>query len=176
MKMAELWDIYTEDRMPTGRLHERGVPIPQGDYHIVVNCWVVTGEGEILLSQRDPAKPFGNLWECTGGSVVAGEDSLLGALREVKEEVGIDLRGLRPFFLGTEKRRNDFLDSWLFFLEGRRDVTLQAGETVDYRWVTAAEYREMEREKLIVPTIHAFPMVTYAMERWKENGDRPIVE
>ena len=31
------------------------------------------------------------MWECVGGSVVKGEDSLQGAVRETKEEVGIDL-------------------------------------------------------------------------------------
>ena len=31
------------------------------------------------------------MWECVGGSVVKGEDSLLGAIREAKEEVGVDL-------------------------------------------------------------------------------------
>ena len=31
------------------------------------------------------------MWECVGGSVVKGEDSLQGAIREAKEEVGVDL-------------------------------------------------------------------------------------
>lgn len=31
------------------------------------------------------------MWECVGGSVIKGEDSLQGALREAKEEVGVDL-------------------------------------------------------------------------------------
>lgn len=29
------------------------------------------------------------VWECVDGSVIKGEDSLQGALREVKEEVGV---------------------------------------------------------------------------------------
>jgi 8-oxo-dGTP pyrophosphatase MutT (NUDIX family) len=31
------------------------------------------------------------MWECVDGSVVKGEDSLQGAIREAKEEVGVDL-------------------------------------------------------------------------------------
>lgn len=31
------------------------------------------------------------MWECVGGLIVKGEDSLQGALRETKEEVGVDL-------------------------------------------------------------------------------------
>ena len=30
-------------------------------------------------------------WETTGGSALAGDDSLTAALRETKEELGIDL-------------------------------------------------------------------------------------
>lgn len=43
------------------------------------------------------------MWECVGGSVLAGEDSLTGAVREVKEEVGLELapeQGILVFKIG----------------------------------------------------------------------------
>ena len=163
--MAELWDVYTEERVPTGRLQQRGLPIPEGEYHLVVNIWVVREDGRILLTRRDPRKPYGGWWETTGGSVVAGEDSLQGALRETEEETGICLRGLHPIFLCSEKRKNDFLDTWLFFVKGSPAVTLQEGETVDFRWVTREEYEAMDRAGEIVPTIHSFPHLCGALER-----------
>lgn len=39
------------------------------------------------------------MWETTGGSAVAGDDSLTAALRETKEELGIDLAESR-FYSG----------------------------------------------------------------------------
>lgn len=50
-------------------------------------------KGKYLISQRSANRPtYPLMWECVGGSVVKGEDSLLGAIRETKEEVGVDLR------------------------------------------------------------------------------------
>lgn len=169
--MAEFWDVYTADRLPTGRLHRRGDPIPDGEYHLVVNVWTVSETGKFLLTQRSPEKPFAGYWECTGGSVVAGEDSYLGALREAREETGLSLRGTRPYLLCSEQRRQDFLDTWLFFVPGEPVVTLQEGETVDYRWVTAGQYRQMEAQGLIVPSIKSFPLAEYAAAHWRGNGE-----
>ena len=43
------------------------------------------------MTKRHPDKPFGGLWECTRGSVVDGENSLIGAKRELQEETGITI-------------------------------------------------------------------------------------
>lgn len=168
---AELWDVYDADRRPVGRFHRRGEPVPDGDYHLVVNIWTINDAGKILLTQRDPRKPFGLYWECTGGAVTAGEGSFLGALREVKEEAGLDFSGCRPYLLDSERRRNDFLDSWLFFVEGEPAVTLQEGETVDYRWVTLEECLQMAEEGLVVPSIRSLNLLDYAMRHWPTGSE-----
>lgn len=46
------------------------------------------------------------MWECVGGSVVKGEDSLQGAIREAKEEVGVDLMPENGQVLFTKIRKN----------------------------------------------------------------------
>ena len=87
----ELWDVYDEDRNLTGRLHRRGDPLKKGDYHLVIHVWILNSRGEFLLTKRSPNKGFANLWETTGGSALAGDDSLTAAIREVKEETGLRL-------------------------------------------------------------------------------------
>ena len=58
-------------------------------YHLVVHVWIRNSKGEYLISQRSANRPtYPLMWECVGGSVVKGEDSLQGAIREAKEEVG----------------------------------------------------------------------------------------
>lgn len=108
----ELWDVYDKDRNKVGRTHLRGNTLENGDYHLVVHVWIVNSDGLILVSQRHPSKPFGNLWECVGGSVLAGESSLEGALREVNEEIGISLSPVSGRILRTERREyhKDFYD------------------------------------------------------------------
>ena len=88
----EKWDLYTKYREKTGKEHIRGQMIPEGFYHLVVHVWIRNHRGEYLISQRSASRPtFPLMWECVGGSVLKGESSIDGALREVKEEVGLDL-------------------------------------------------------------------------------------
>lgn len=155
--MAELWDIYDRYRNKTGRTHERGKPLSMGDYHLVVSIWIINSKGEILLTKRHPDKHWGGYWECTGGSVTAGEDSLQGALRETVEEIGIELNGEEGILLSEERRESDFFDSWLFKKDFTlSDIVLQEEEVVDAKWVNKQEYEAMFRKGLIVPTLKNF--------------------
>ena len=86
--MAEYWDIYDENRNKTGALHRRGDPLGPGERHLGVEIWTLDGQGRVLLTRRDLRKHFGGLWECTGGSALAGEDSRTAVRRELREETG----------------------------------------------------------------------------------------
>ena len=79
----ELWDVYDKNRNKTGKTHVRGVPMAEGEYHIVTDIWTINLEGKLLLTQRHPDKTFGLWWECTGGSAKVGESSLESVLREL---------------------------------------------------------------------------------------------
>ncbi|MGE7927870.1 NUDIX hydrolase [Lysinibacillus xylanilyticus] len=87
----EIWDVYDKNKNKTNKRHVRGEKLAGGDYHVVVHVWIKNNKGEILLTKRHPDKTYPNLWECPGGSILAGESSLDGAIREVKEEIGINL-------------------------------------------------------------------------------------
>lgn len=88
----EIWDLYNENRELLGIDHIRGKELPEGCYHLVVHAWIRNSKGEYLISQRSADRPtFPLMWECVGGSVLKGEDSLSGAIREVQEEVGLIL-------------------------------------------------------------------------------------
>ena len=83
--MMEQWDLYDQNRCPLHRKHVRGMPMQPGEFHVVVNVLSVDRQGNILITKRHPKKPFGGKWEVTGGSVLAGETSLHGAVRELEE-------------------------------------------------------------------------------------------
>ena len=89
--MAELWDIYDENRKKTGKVAERGVTkLEKGkEYHVAVTGIIMNSKNEILISQRAEHKTFPLKWECNGGSILAGETSLEGIVRELKEELGL---------------------------------------------------------------------------------------
>ena len=112
----EKWDLYNAKREKSGITVCRGEIIPKGLYHLSVSVWIVNQQGQYLLSQRHPKKQYPLYWECTGGSVLSGETSLQGAIREVKEELGILLTPGSEKLIYQSRRENvqDFYDVWLF--------------------------------------------------------------
>ena len=99
----ELWDLYNENREIIGE-HIRGKKLPASTFHLVVHVWIKNPKGKYLISQRSKNRPTHPLkWECVGGAVLKGENSLQCALREVKEEVGIDLTNCKRKMLFLKK-------------------------------------------------------------------------
>lgn len=154
--LMELWDIYDKNRNKTGKLHARGNTLAEGEYHLVIHVWIMNSNGQVLISKRHTDKPFPCMWECVGGSVITGESSLQGALREVKEEIGIDLCEQNGRLLKSERRDhyNDFYDVWLFEQDiDIKDVIMQADEVIEVKWVTKAELDEINESGKLVHTL-----------------------
>ena len=83
------------------------------------------------------------MWECTGGSAVAGDDSITAAIREVKEETGLEAKQENGKCMFTIQRENDFCDVWLFRQDfDIRDIILQENETIDAKYATAYEIHQ----------------------------------
>ena len=157
--MTEYQDLYDRGCRKLGRLHRRGDPLAEGTYFLVVNVWIVNSLGEVLIAQRHTDKKmWGGLWECAAsGGVLAGEDSLQGALRETREEIGVDLDPSEAVLLETLVRRDNIRDTFLF----RRDIdlsglTLQPGEVADARWVTPEGYDDLCGKGLMAPPVMNF--------------------
>jgi len=149
---GELWDVYDGDRNPTGRIHRRGDPMAEGDFHIVVHVWMKNSRVEYLLTRRDFSKGFPGMWESTGGSALAGDSSLSAAVREVKEETGLDLDPTLGKCVLSYRLEDCFVDVWLFLQDfDLSNVVLLPGETIDKMYATAEEIRRMRDEGTFVP-------------------------
>jgi 8-oxo-dGTP pyrophosphatase MutT (NUDIX family) len=153
----EKWDLYNENRQPLNRTLIRGEQKNPGEHHIVVEVWTVNSNRDILVTLRDPNKlEYPGKWENTGGSVLSGETSKQGAIRELFEETGISATENELSLLGTYKEHSAFVDIYLL----RRDVeiedlTMQEGETVDAKWVSFKELEDMINDlSLALPTAH----------------------
>lgn len=163
--MLEQWDLYTKSRQLTGKTHLRGERIPEGYYHLVVHVWIRNQKGEYLISQRSADRQeFPLKWECVGGSVLAGEDSLTGALREVREEIGLQLPGKDGRLVFSRVGRvfrgvqfNDILDVWLFPYDG--SVFLERAttrEVAQIKWMSRKEISLLFEAGELVETLEYF--------------------
>ncbi len=59
---------------------------------LVAACALVDADGRVLLARRPPGKPMAGRWEFPGGKVEPGERPEQALIREMKEELGIDVR------------------------------------------------------------------------------------
>lgn len=146
--MAEMWDLYDRNRRLLDKKVERGTKLSDNEYHLVSNAWIRNSEGKFLISQRVAWKSHPLMWECTGGSVLMGESTFDGAIREAKEELGVDLSDSRYVFVGSTTRyyKNcpDILDVYLFEKDiSIEDVEIQKEEVNDVKWATKDEIIEL---------------------------------
>lgn len=142
----ELWDILDEYGNKTGRTIERGKPMGEGEYFRVVDVWIVNRRGEFLISKRSPnTNPYPNKWQPTCGYAIFGDDSISAALRETKEELGIDLKAengrlIKSFITW----KNAIIDVWLFYQDfDINNIIFQPEETVDAMWATSQQIEQL---------------------------------
>ena len=139
----ELWDAYDIHGNRTGQTLVRGEPIPVGLYHMV-SCIVVRHvDGDFLLLRRAPTKDvWPNILEIgVGGCVMAGEDALSCAKRELEEETGIVCDTLLQSGRYIEGR--SIYEGFLCETDiPKSAVRLQKEENSQYLWLSTKEFIE----------------------------------
>ena len=153
--MSELWDVYTIDRKRTGKTCIRGEQsaLSDDEFHLWVMVWIKNpATGKYLISQRAAYKRTDPLkWETVAGHSILGETSLDAALREVYEEVGIELKAEDAKVLATKitatfdgQRHNWIRDSFYFETTAEPDLNkATTNEVIQTKWLTFDEIKEM---------------------------------
>ena len=65
----------------------------------VVAAVIQRPDGEFLLAQRPPGKVYAGYWEFPGGKVEPGEPAAAALVRELREELGIDVQQAYPWIM-----------------------------------------------------------------------------
>ena len=151
-KELELLDVVDEAGNPTGVARERALVHQNGDWHRTCHIWAARkdeeGEWEVMLQKRSPAKEtYPGCYDCSAaGHVKAGGTCLDGAVRELKEELGIT-RYLRvPFgeiredsqheFHGSRLLERELITVYLYRVYGPApEITLQEEEVESVCWM-----------------------------------------
>lgn len=89
----EYIDILDKDGNQTGKVALKSKAHQQGWYHASVHIWLYTSDGNILFQKRaDDKDTYPGLWDISvAGHIAAGESVISTAIREAKEEIGIDI-------------------------------------------------------------------------------------
>lgn len=144
-KYMEKWDAYDRFRRKLDFEIVRGEPIPNGVRHLVAHMVFYNDKGEILLQRRSDTKDLApGVWAFTGGSALAGEDTLAACVRESREEMGIEVDADSAERIISYSRNDSFVDVFLI----KTDVTaerliLQPEEVAEARWFSRSEFFEL---------------------------------
>lgn len=75
-----------------------------GVERVRVAAAVIRQGGRVLLTRRPPGGPLGLLWEFPGGKIEPGESVEQALVREIREELGVEVRPLEVL----EVARHDY--------------------------------------------------------------------
>ena len=151
----ELWDAYTKDGKLTGRTLVRGEPIPAGLYHLVCEVLVRHRDGSYLAMKRWRGKEgYPGWWETTaGGSALQGEDMWQCARRELREETGLQWDAFTHIGCLVREEGDTIFHSFLAEMDcDKSSVTLQEGETEDYRWLSEEAFMDFVNSGNMIPS------------------------
>ena len=103
---------------------------------IVVSIALINNENEILLSKRPEKKHLSGFWEFPGGKVEEGETPEKALIREVKEELNIDISNkcIAPLSF-SEFDYNNFQLLLLLYICRRWDGVPMSMENNKLEWV-----------------------------------------
>ena len=163
----EYFDIVDEKGIPTGETVERTVAHAQGIRHRTAHLWILRkglSGTEVLLQKRTMTKDsFPGCYDISSaGHMPAGSDYIESALRELKEELGLEANPKDFIFCGdkTASRDTEFYGKEFHDREYCRvfalwrdvkdnEFTFQAEEVSGVIWMNLDECIEAVRENRI---------------------------
>ncbi|MCM1988922.1 NUDIX hydrolase [Oceanirhabdus seepicola] len=168
--MAELCDIYDINGHKTGEVFMRGETLKEGQYYLAANIWIINSNFEILIQKRSELKNFSpNIWATHGGCVSAGETSLNGCIREVYEEIGIEIpaKDIKPLTRTTSGKL--IMDNYIVVQEFNiSSAKLQVEEVSEIKWVSLDELVHMAKNKEFFECPE-LPYVINFIDNYKSN-------
>jgi len=110
---------------------------------LVAACALVDPDARVLIAQRPAGKPMAGLWEFPGGKVEAGERPEETLIRELKEELAIDVNEacLAPLTFASH-RYPDFHLLMPLYVCRRWEGTVTAREGQTLAWVRPNRLRD----------------------------------
>lgn len=155
----EYFDILDEKGNKTGKTKLRSEVHRDGDWHKAVHIWIINNSGDILLQRRCATKDSNpNMLDISSaGHLSAGDDSLSGAVRELKEELNIDVNPSELKYIKTIKRSSKYTETFinnefddLYILRTNKkieDMKYQEEEISEIFYVPYKKFKEMVKNR-----------------------------
>ena len=121
---------------------------------LVAACALVDADGRVLIAQRPEGKSMAGLWEFPGGKIEPGEKPEAALIRELKEELGIDVKEacLAPLTFASHAYESFHLLMPLFVCR-RWDGQVRPREGQSIKWVRPRKLRDYPMPPADLPLI-----------------------
>ena len=158
MHENELWQVYADNGKPIqdyGRdpeVFKTDTSLIMGNAHIWLWKKSTDNTVDILLQQRSLTKNSkpGWLHISAGGHVNKGESALQAAVRETKEEMGLDIDPDKLHFSFSMRiigrAPNDIATVYIYELNGDEEFTYLDGEVEAYEWHSLDDFKNIMKD------------------------------
>jgi 8-oxo-dGTP diphosphatase len=123
---------------------------------LVVAAALIDADGRVLIAQRPEGKKLAGLWEFPGGKVDPGERPETALIRELDEELGIEVEEacLAPLTFASHAYEDFHLLMPLYVCRRWRGIA-RAAEAQALKWVKPQNLREYPMPPADAPLIPA---------------------
>ncbi len=146
----ELWEVLDKEGNKTGKIMEKSQEefFEKGFCHLGAEVWIINSKNKILLQKRSSNKKiFPNVWAMIGGSVIVGEDSKHTIVREVKEELNIDVDINKLEFISKFRVGSLIVETYILKCDYEiNNMKLKKDEVAEVKWMQIEEIEYLIRE------------------------------
>ncbi len=124
-----------------------------------VTAALIPSQGRLFVAQRPPCKKFGLLWEFPGGKVEPGESLEQSLIREIREELCLDIKVLGLFRTIRQQEAEPSIDLHAYWCE-ISGGTLCLSEHVAFMWANISELKQINltrADRLLIPFLESLP-------------------
>ena len=121
---------------------------------LVIACALIDPDGRVLMAQRPAGKNLVGLWEFPGGKMEAGERPEDTLIRELREELGIEVKEpcLAPFSFASHSYADFHLLMPLYICR-RWEGMPQALEHTAIKWVMPKDMAQLALTPADIPLV-----------------------
>lgn len=146
----EYIDIFDENNNPTGEIKEKNLAHEQGDFHRTAHIWIINDKNELLLQKRSASKKsHPNCWDISGaGHIRAGETVIQGAIRELKEELGVSVKENELEYIATIKSTKNSKNmefGYVYLVHLNKEIGEYIFEDEEVQEVKYIYYKDLEK-------------------------------